>query len=90
MRRSARPSRRPRASCRRSSFTGQERDPEAAQDCFHARYYQPRHGRFGTVDHVWGNLFNPQGLNRYAYALNSPVIVVDPEGLNACATGYYY
>ena len=65
-----------------TQFTGQERDPEAAQDCFHARYYQPRHGRFGSVDPIFGNLFDPQQLNRYAYANNSPLVFVDPEGRN--------
>ena len=64
-----------------TQFTGQERDPEAAQDNFHARYYQPRHGRFGSVDPIFGNLFDPQQLNRYAYALNSPLVFVDPSGL---------
>jgi RHS repeat-associated protein len=64
-------------------YTGQERDPEAAQDYFHARYYQPRHGRFGSVDQIFGNLFDPQQLNRYAYAKNSPLVFVDPTGLLA-------
>ncbi len=66
-----------------TQFTGQERDPEAAQDYFHARYYQPRHGRFGSVDPIFGNLFDPQQLNRYAYAKNSPLVFVDPAGTNA-------
>jgi RHS repeat-associated protein len=67
-------------------YTGQERDPEAAQDYFHARYYQPRHGRFGRVDPIFGNLFDPQALNRYAYAKNSPLVFVDPDGLVHCKT----
>jgi RHS repeat-associated protein len=61
-------------------FTGQERDPEASQDYFGARYYQPRHGRFSQVDPVHAGLFDPQQWNRYAYARNNPVSYVDPDG----------
>jgi hypothetical protein len=32
------------------------------------------------VDPVWGNLFDPQQLNRYAYVGNSPLRYVDPDG----------
>ena len=61
-------------------FTGQERDALERQDYFGARYYRPRHGRFSQVDPVWGNLFDPQQLNRYAYVGNSPLRYVDPDG----------
>jgi len=29
---------------------------------------------------------NPQRWNKYAYALNNPVTLIDPDGLNACGT----
>jgi RHS repeat-associated protein len=61
-------------------FTGQERDPEASQDYFGARYYQPRHGRFSQGDPVYAGLFDPQQWNRYAYARNNPLSFVDPDG----------
>ena len=32
------------------------------------------------MDPVWGNLFDPQQLNRYAYVGNSPLRYVDPDG----------
>jgi RHS repeat-associated protein len=61
-------------------FTGQERDPEASQDYFGARYYQPRHGRFSQGDPVYAGLFDPQQWNRYACARNNPLSFVDPDG----------
>jgi RHS repeat-associated protein len=69
-------------------FTGQERDPEASQDYFGARYYQPRPGRFSQGDPVYAGLFDPQQWNRYAYARNNPLSFVDPDGKAAC-TGTY-
>ncbi len=63
-------------------FTGQARDAEAGQDYFHARMYQPRTGRFNAVDPVYAGLFQPQKWNRYEYALNNPVALTDPSGLD--------
>ena len=40
-------------------------------------------GRLNTVDPAFGSLLNPQGWNRYSYALNDPVALVDPSGLLA-------
>jgi RHS repeat-associated protein len=61
-------------------FTGQARDGEAGMDYFGARFYQPRHGRFSTVDPVYAGLFDPQSWNRYTYVRNSPLALVDPDG----------
>jgi RHS repeat-associated protein len=71
-------------------FTGQERDPETGLDYFGARYYGSRTGRFTTVDPVMNidaALLEPQRWNRYAYALNRPLVMIDPDGREA---GFIY
>lgn len=45
-----------------------------------ARYYGANIGRFASVDPVAGNLFFVESWNRYSYANNSPLVVVDPDG----------
>jgi RHS repeat-associated protein len=59
------------------------RDGDVGQDYAQARMYQPRTGRFNAPDLVYSNLFDPQRLNRYTYALNDPLGYVDPTGLTA-------
>ena len=72
-------------------FTGKERDSESGLDNFGARYDSSQYGRFMTPDPMLnsGRPNNPQTWNRYAYALNNPIIVTDPTGLynllNSCA-----
>ncbi len=48
-----------------------------------ARYYNPKHGRFTSVDPLTAsaNVKNPQTFNRYSYVLNSPYKFTDPLGL---------
>lgn len=61
-------------------FTGHERDASTL-DYMHARYYQPELGRFLSVDPVRNDrLATPQAWNRYSYALNSPILRIDPDG----------
>lgn len=45
--------------------------------------------RWLSADPLGGDISNPQSLNRYAYALNSPVTLTDPSGLCA-AFNYSY
>ncbi|MFZ5858918.1 MAG: RHS repeat-associated core domain-containing protein [Chloroflexota bacterium] len=45
---------------------------------YNARWYDPMTGRFAQADCIIPN--NIQGLDRYAYANNSPVNYVDPSG----------
>jgi RHS repeat-associated protein len=62
-------------------FTGQTRD--LGDDRFYffkARYYDATIGKFPTPDTVVPDPTNPQALNRYAYALNNPLRLVDPSG----------
>src|SRR6185295_2230108 len=64
-------------------FTGKERDAETGYDYFGARYYGSKIGRFTSVDpalSVSASLGDPQRWNRYAYARNNPIGIVDPDG----------
>jgi hypothetical protein len=45
-----------------------------------ARYYAPALTRFISADPIVSNIYAPQTLNRYAYALNDPVTFTDPSG----------
>lgn len=68
----------------RQQYTGHERDGEVGLDYFGARMYLPQHGRMPSVDPLYtGAVESPQRWNRYAYALNSPTNVVDPDGRTA-------
>jgi RHS repeat-associated protein len=80
-----------RASEPLSHFTGKERDAESGNDYFDARYYSSSMGRFLSPDpfipfnlkkdqfQAW--ISNPQHWNKYAYALNNPLMFTDPTGM---------
>ena len=69
-------------------FTGQTRDYVDTQaatnnDAFYffkSRYYDATIGKFYVPDTVVPDSKDPQALNRYAYALNNPLRLVDPSG----------
>lgn len=68
-------------------YTGHERaedpvSPIDSIDYMHARYYSPKLGRFLSVDPTWesADLGRPQSWNRYAYVMNNPVNMTDPDG----------
>jgi uncharacterized protein RhaS with RHS repeats len=44
------------------------------------RYYDPRIGRFLSVDPVAANSGDPKFFNRYDYAFNNPYRFTDPDG----------
>lgn len=72
--------------CAGSSYpflTQKERDVETGLDYFGARYFASVQGRFTTVDPFGGSgrPRSPQTWNRYAYVLNNPVKLVDPDGM---------
>ncbi|MGP8202036.1 MAG: DUF6531 domain-containing protein [Limisphaerales bacterium] len=48
-----------------------------------ARYYSTRRGRFITKDPTTGKDGDSQSMNRYIYALNNPVRLIDISGLSA-------
>ncbi len=65
-------------------FTGHERDIVAGDnhsvDYMHARYYNANLGRFLEVDKHPGLPSRPQTWNRYDYAFNNPLMLIDPNG----------
>ncbi len=69
----------------RMKFTGYERDGETGLDFAQARYYANVQGRFTSVDPlmVSAKLVRPQSWNRYSYALNNPLRLIDPSGLDS-------
>ncbi len=61
-------------------FTGHERDTETGLDYMKARYFGASMGRFGVVDVGRIDKYDPQSINRYPYALNNPVTLLDLNG----------
>src|SRR5437867_1124291 len=66
-------------------FAAMEYDTESADYHTWFRQYTPNQGRWLSPDPLGGDVANPQSLDRYAYALNSPTNLVDPLGLKDCA-----
>jgi RHS repeat-associated protein len=65
----------------RVKFTGKERDVETGLDYFGARYMSAAQGRFTSPDLPANYLVSlPQSWNKYTYALNNPLAIVDPDG----------
>jgi RHS repeat-associated protein len=65
-------------------FTTYERDAESGNDYAQARYYVNRLGRFSSTDPLAGTTDDPQSLNRYVYARDLPMMLVDPSGQDDC------
>ncbi|HUS07836.1 MAG TPA: RHS repeat-associated core domain-containing protein [Bryobacteraceae bacterium] len=62
-------------------FTSKERDAETGLDYFGARYFSGAQGRFTSPDLPANYLVSlPQSWNKYIYALNNPLAIVDPDG----------
>ncbi len=64
----------------RLKFASMERDDEANHFYDHARSHDFNLGRFTSPDKVGGHVTDPQTWNRYTYALNNPLKVVDQNG----------
>jgi RHS repeat-associated protein len=60
-------------------YTGNQEDMTGLY-YFGARYYDPVTGRFTTRDSTFGDLSDPQSLNRYTYCRNNPHKYTDPDG----------
>ncbi len=73
----------------RKHYTGYERDSETGLEYAQARYYNPTHGRYTSIDPMTASatIRDPQTFNRYSYVLNSPYKFVDPLGLISANTG---
>ena len=63
----------------RHQFTGQVKDTTGLL-YYNARYYDPELRQFTQPDTVLQNIYDPQLLNRYAYARNNPLKYTDPSG----------
>jgi RHS repeat-associated protein len=61
-------------------FTGQENDADTELMYYGARYYSPEYRVFVQPDTLLPDPYNPQALNRYAYALANPMKYTDPRG----------
>ena len=61
-------------------YSGEQTDPTGLQ-YLRARYYDPRSGRFTTIDPYRGNLHDPQTLHKYLYCHADPVNGIDPSGM---------
>ena len=64
-------------------FAGGYRDPETGFYKFGERYYQPDQGRWTQRDPL-NQAFSPREANRYVYAGQDPLNLVDPWGTHAC------
>lgn len=64
-------------------FAGLDRDPGSYTDHAQFRQYSNVQGHWLSPDPYGGSydFSNPQSFNRYAYVLNSPLIAIDPLGL---------
>jgi RHS repeat-associated protein len=65
-------------------FTGKLRDNESGLDFFGARYFSGAQGRFTSTDPKTFSkrtIANPQKWNKYAYVLNNPLALFDPDGM---------
>ncbi|MFE9559292.1 RHS repeat-associated core domain-containing protein [Streptomyces sp. NPDC006703] len=64
-------------------FVGGTVDADTGLTNLGAREYDPNLGRFLSVDPLF-EPSDPQSINGYAYADNTPVDATDPTGLSAC------
>jgi RHS repeat-associated protein len=68
------------------AFAGEQLDSELDLIYMRARYYDPELGRFISKDPIKPIILLPYSLNRYQYAANNPVLLVDPTGGQALAS----
>src|ERR1700733_1820090 len=74
-----------------SRCTGKERDTESQLDYFEASCVSSSVGRFMSPDPILStpmHLLNPQHWNKYAYVLDNPLSLTDPDGLDAIAVNF--
>jgi RHS repeat-associated protein len=71
----------------RIRFAAMERDSETTRYYDHARHHEAVLGRFLSPDKLGGKPKAPQSWNRYSYASNNPIKLVDPNGLCSAPAG---
>ena len=65
----------------RYQFTGQASyEAEFGLYYFKARWYDPHLGRFSQPDTNVPDRYHPEGLDRYAYVVNNPILYTDSSG----------
>lgn len=69
------------------TFTGALADADVGLIQMGARFYDPALGQFVSADSIIPDRYSPQTLNRYAYALDNPVGLIDPSGHQAICAG---
>ncbi|WP_283949979.1 RHS repeat-associated core domain-containing protein, partial [Bacillus cereus] len=70
-------------------YAGYMYDKEIGMYYLIARYYNPDHGVFLSVDPDPGDDDDPVTMNGYTYGDNNPVMMVDADGHAAIAAGIY-
>lgn len=61
-------------------YSGEQTDRGTGLQYLRARYYDPRNGRFASLDPFNGTPSDPQSLHRYLYVHGDPISGVDPTG----------
>ena len=61
-------------------FIGERFDAPLGEYDLRARHYDPRIGRFSSVDPALPDWNDPRSLNRYAYSFSDPINRRDPSG----------
>ena len=64
----------------RHLFAGERFNADSGLYYLRARHYDPRTGRFASIDPHPGSQGRPNTLNDYAYASGNPVDMIDPSG----------
>ena len=67
-------------------FTGYEQDQETGLLYAEARYYDSQLGIFNSTDPMW---YKYPSLSPYAYCVDNPVMLVDPDGMQIVCRNIY-
>lgn len=65
-------------------FGTYQRDQESGLDYAQQRFFTSQFKRFMSPDPLFGDISDPQSLNRYAYVENDPINAIDPTGMDGC------
>ena len=63
------------------AFTGYQEDEVSDLKFAQARFYDAENGRFSSEDQVRGFITKPDTINHYLYCWNSPIVLIDKNGL---------